>query len=138
MPLPVTHFLADHDGTLHVAAKSADWSEPRYVVNYFPTNRRTHEFCRFFEITPEQLRDTFTLRQVLPGSFEIVEVKGQRFAPNAKFPEINLAEYGKTKNTATGFEPVPVPKVKSGTRCEWESGRWRIIPPKGKVRIVEV
>lgn len=138
MALPMTYFLSDVDGALCVAARSADWAEPRYIVTHFPTIRTTASFCRRWEINKAELRESVEVRQNMPGDYTIVVRKsGFEFYIGTK-NNLGLTDGAKTKAVATTFEPVPLPRVGKGTKLEWQSGRWHDPPPRGKVRIVEV
>lgn len=136
MSLPVTYFLTEHDGALCVASRSADWSEPRYAVTHFPAKPSVNDVCRAFEITRDRMRELVEVKPTLPGSYS-VRLKNPLGHYNPSFT-VDLVEFGRTKAVATTYEPVPVPKVGKGTTREWLDGRWRIVPPKGKPRIVTV
>lgn len=136
MPLQSTYFLADVDGVLCIAARSTDWSEPRYVVNYWPTRAGTLAVCRNLEVKPEELRELVTVAQELPGAYVVTHVRGERVYGD--FYRIGLTEGGRTQSIKTTYEPVPVPRVSANTKREWRDGRWYIYPPKGKPRVVTV
>lgn len=136
MSLPVTYFLADVDGVLCVAMRTADWVQPRYVVNYWPTRAGTGIVCRNLEVKPDELRTLVTISQEFPGSFVVTHVRGVRVYGD--FYRLGLTEGGRTQSVSTTFEPVPVPKVSKGTKREWRDGRWHICTPKGKWKTVTV
>lgn len=136
MAIPVTYFLADVDGVLCVAMRTADWAQPRYVVNYWPTRAGTRVVCRNLEVTPEELREAVTVAQELPGSYRVTHIRGVRVS--GEFYRIDLQDFAKTLSVKTSYEDVPVPRVSGSTKREWRDGRWHIYPPKGKPRVVTV
>lgn len=130
-----TYFLADVDGTLCVAARQTDWNEPRYVVNHWPTHVRTRDFCAYFELTPDALREAVQVVRTMPGEYYCTVKGGNRFFDRQTLP---LTNGGRTESILTTTEPVPVPRVGKGTTREWCDGRWYLYPLKGKSRVVEV
>jgi hypothetical protein len=131
--LPLTHFITAVEGVICVASRGADWTEPRYIVNHFPTVRTVSSFCRDWEVEADKLRGVFMVSVTMPGEFLI-----WRPDQPARRVYLPLVEGARTKSIAVTFEEVEKPKVGKTTKLEWESGRWRIYPPKGKPRTVEV
>lgn len=132
-----TYFLSDHEGTLCVAMRFADNARPQYIVNHFPTGWTVADFCRSFDMTPDQLRgERVQVRPTMPGEYRVTVLNPGGYV----HPSFSLAlrDHGKTMSAAVSFEPVPRPRVGKGSRIEWQSGRWRIEPPKGRPRYVEV
>lgn len=136
MALPLAYFLTAVDGCLCVAARGADWNEPRYIVSHYPTGRTVSSFCREWDVKPEELRAGFDVFVSMPGEFKVRFAGSGPYAGAVSF--LSLTEYAKTKPVATTFEPVPVPRVSGKSRREWCDGRWRIYPPLGKPRVVDV
>lgn len=139
----LTYFLSDFDGTLCVAVRSTDFAEPRYCVSHYPTKYTVREFCREFDVKPTELRERVQIVETMPGEYAVVKVwesggfmrEGSRVRP---IFTLGLPQGAKTMPANTTFEPVKKPRIGKGSRLEWDSGRWRIIPPKGKPRIVTV
>lgn len=134
MALTVVRWLADVEGTLCVAEREPDFAEPRYVITYWPLKWSTRVFTRHFEIEPAELRAGFTVRKAMPGCYYIYRDRG--YSESTMYAD--LVNGGKTTAVKVEYAEVPVPRVGKGTKREWDSGRWRIYPPKGKTRTVEV
>jgi hypothetical protein len=124
---PVSYFLSDAEGVLCVAVRATDWTEPRYVVNHYPTPLRTWDFCRNYEVKADQLRHWFTVRERMPGEYHAA--RDIRFATSCFLPLVGGA---KCLPVATTFEEVPRPRLGKGSTLEWESGRWTKTLPSGK------
>lgn len=143
MALPLTYFLSDIDGTLCVAVRGADWSEPRYSVSHYPTKYTVREFCREFDLKPEDLRGRVQIVETFPGEYAVTRVQesdgfireGSRLRP---IFTLGLPQGGRTLPVAITFEPVKKPRIGKGSRLEWQDGRWRVVPPKGKPRMIDV
>ncbi len=141
MALQGTYFLVDIGGKIHVGSRYTDWNEPRYIVNYFPTKIDTHSLCDIFEVKADKLRESIGIIQAMPGRYTIVSLDGIRTDYLLRFSAavpVDLIEGGRTRAVKTEFEPVPVPKVRKGTKLEWRDGRWHTCTPKGSWKTIEV
>lgn len=131
-----TYFLSDVDGVLCVAARSTDWSEPRYTVNHYPTKLRTWDFCRYMECRPEEIRERYKVREDFPGCYVITHDGGKPVWGRAY--GLDLTGGGRTLSVSVTHEPVPVPKTRKGDKLEWMDGRWHKCTPKGGWKTISV
>lgn len=135
MARPLSYFLSDVDGVLCVAISGTDYAEPRFTVSHYPTQWRTRDFLRAFEITADKLRGGFDVRETFPGEYAVTLREPSKLYQVSY--KLSLPQGGKTLPVATTFEPAKPPRVGKGTWIEWDGGRWRIVPPKGKPRMVD-
>lgn len=136
MARPLTWFLSDIDGALCVACRMSDTAEPRYVVSHYATQYTAREFCREFDLKADELRARVTVVETMPGEYAVTRVwecggfmrEGSALRPIIR---LSLKDGGRTM-------PVAKPRIGKGSRLEWDFGRWRVIPPKGKPRMIDV
>lgn len=138
MALSVLYWLADIDGVLCVANRQVDWSEPRYVVNYWPTKIRTRDLCASYEIDAAKLRESFRVTMTLQGSASCTPTDPGLCVAWRRHFYADLVNGAKTQSIKTEFAPVPKPRVGKKSKLEWDSGRWHIWPEKGSHRVVDV
>jgi hypothetical protein len=111
--------LSDIDGILCVRMKHIDYKEPFMVISDYPTELKTNEFKRNFEIN--SLNEilivnsenfgiyTFCIKKVLCGQKWKLQLKdGEKTIP------INFLK-----------EPIPCPKVRTGTLTRWNEFKER-------------
>ena len=130
------YFLTDVDGVLCVATRTSDWTEPRYIVNHFPTGVRVWDFCRYMECTKDELRKRYKVKCDFPGHYVITHDNDTPVWGRAY--EFDLVNGGRTMSVAVTHEEVPVPKTRKGDKLEWLDGRWHKCTPKGGWKTIEV
>ncbi len=100
--------LATRKGHLCIANLSADWFEPRIVVNFFPICRTTGPDGYGPRVEPA----------AWPGDYRASWEIGARI--------YSLMEGGATKPIDTEFVPVPPPRRRANqVPVEWRDGGWR-------------
>ncbi len=127
-------YLSNVDGVLCVAVKSADWSEPRYVVSHYAIEGSALTLCRNCEVDPADLATAFDVREDFPGCWTITL---NRSGFRAMRMQVSAIGGGRALPVATTFEPLTPPKSPGG-KVTWESGRWEVVSKGGKRKYVAV
>ena len=116
--------IEDLDGDLVLVETTSDWSEPRFIDTYWPTNLRTRDL-----ITHEDDRSKWS--EILKTA-RLTNLYGYRYRVDVPWSmgyvnldysrEIWIPDGGKAKSIKVEFRPYPPPKTR--VPVKYEDGKW--------------
>ena len=110
--------FSDINGTLCVRMSDTNYLEPYLIISDFPTELRTNDFMRNFDI--KSLNELQITYEHSYGIFSFIHKKSL-CGPTWK---VQLINGEKTKSINFLKVPVPCPKVRGTTLTRWNNGRW--------------
>lgn len=112
--------IANYNGIICVVHENTMHDEPKRILNYFPTEIKTYQFLRNFDI--ENCDQVQITRQ---DSYGIYEFCIKTDSLSRIYYKLQLKEGEKTHSISALVEDIPKPKVKSGIPVEWINGQWK-------------
>jgi hypothetical protein len=112
--------IANLNGNICVVSVNEMYEEPKKILNYYPTDIKTYQFLRNFDI--EDCDRVEITNHLSYGIFEFC-IKTENIS--RIYYKLQLREGEKTLSISTEVQDIPQPKVKSGIPVEWRNGQWK-------------